>query len=146
MASLERPGWLPLFPQGRLQPQLSSYLLRLACWQSSEGMYGLGSQSGHMSRGFRDMGEQGQGVVEKGKLGVRISFVGVCGSVCRKPAFAGSAACRTLFFLWLSRWYKPMAAWIFFPKIKILSIYVCSLQQVWIHCSADEWVPLIVSG
>lgn len=49
---------VPLFPQGRLQLQLRSYLLHLACQQASEDVYGSGAQLEMVSEGFKDMGGQ----------------------------------------------------------------------------------------
>lgn len=121
MARLEQAGWVPLFPQGRLQPQLSGYLLHLACQQSSKGVYGSGSQSEDVSGGFKDMGGQGLKVLwRKGSQGLVNRLGGARGSAHKKPTFIGSAACRTLFFLWLSRWYKPIALEVFFSNIKNL--------------------------
>lgn len=50
-----RETWIsaPFF-QGRLQTQLSSYLLHLACQQSTEDVYGLGLQSERVSGWGRD--------------------------------------------------------------------------------------------
>lgn len=47
------------FPQGRLQLQLRSSLLHLACQQSSEDVYGSGLQLVIVSEGFKDVGGQG---------------------------------------------------------------------------------------
>ena len=76
-----------------------------------------------------------EGTVEKGKLGLGKLFVGARGSVRKKPAFVWSAACRTLFFLGDT---NLLLFGSFFSKIKNLGIYICSLQQVLIHCSGDE--------
>lgn len=62
---------VPLFPQGRLQLQLRSYLLRLACQQSREDEYGSGGQLEIVSEGFQDMGGQELELLwKKEKLGL----------------------------------------------------------------------------
>lgn len=80
--------------------------------------------------------------MDKGKLGLRKLFI----YIEYVAQFVGNQPLLGLLLVEpsSSRGYLDVTnlllfgSFFFFPKIKNLGIYICSLQQVLIHCSSDE--------
>lgn len=127
------------------QLELNSYPLHLVCRESTEGVYGSGSQLEDVTGDLKDTGGQGPKVLwKKGSWGLANHLWRCMAQSIGNPLLLG--------LLLVERFSScsylgdtNLLLFVCFYKIKNLGIYVCSLQQVLIHYSDDERVPLIVS-